>query len=93
MPVAIHDVMEPFALQSFKLNPGDTFYIFSDGFIDQFGGSNQKKFLIKNFKDVLLSIQKLSMYEQGKKLDEIFENWRKELEQVDDVTVIGIKFQ
>jgi serine phosphatase RsbU (regulator of sigma subunit) len=92
MPVAIHDRMEPFTLNTFKLNKGDTFYTFSDGYVDQFGGENQKKFLSKNFKDVIMSIQDKTMYEQGIKLDEVFEEWKKDVEQVDDVTVIGLRF-
>jgi len=92
MPVAIHDNMEPFTLRSFKLEKGDAIYTFSDGYPDQFGGPNEKKFLIKNFKEILLQIHQLSMYEQGVKLDEVFEEWKKEVEQVDDVTVVGIRY-
>ena len=92
MPVAIHDRMEPFTLNTFQLNKGDSFYIFSDGYVDQFGGDNQKKFLSKNFKDLLMSIQDKTMYEQGVKIDEVFEEWKKDVEQVDDVTVIGLKY-
>ena len=92
MPVAIHDVMEPFTLHSFKLNKGDTFYIFSDGYIDQFGGPNQKKFLSKNLKQVILSIQDKTMYEQGGALDKVFEEWKKDVEQVDDITIIGLRY-
>jgi len=92
MPVAIHEVMEPFTLHTFKLNKGDTFYTFSDGFVDQFGGSNQKKFLSKNFKDVIMTLQDKTMFEQGVKLDEVFEEWKKDVEQVDDVTVIGLRY-
>jgi serine phosphatase RsbU (regulator of sigma subunit) len=92
MPVAIHEIMEPFTLHTFKLNKGDTFYTFSDGYVDQFGGVNQKKFLSRNFKDVIMSIQDKSMYEQGRKLDEVFEEWKKDIEQVDDVTVIGLRY-
>jgi serine phosphatase RsbU (regulator of sigma subunit) len=92
MPVAIHDRMDPFTLNTFKLNKGDSFYTFSDGYVDQFGGENQKKFLSKNFKDVIMSMQDKSMYEQGLKLDEVFEEWKKDVEQVDDVTVIGLRY-
>lgn len=91
MPVAIHDIMDPFILHKLKLKPGDTFYTFSDGFADQFGGPDRKKFLAKNFKRLLLSIQDLSMIEQGKRLDEVFTDYRKEVEQIDDVVVIGVK--
>jgi serine phosphatase RsbU (regulator of sigma subunit) len=91
MPVAIYDNLESFSLQSIELQKGDTFYTFSDGYADQFGGPSQKKFLIKNFREVIVQIQHLSMYEQAAKLDEVFEEWRKEVDQVDDVTVIGVR--
>ena len=52
----------------------------------------QKKFLSKNFKRVLLEIQELSMIDQGKKLDEIFESYKADIEQVDDVVVIGVRY-
>ena len=92
MPVSIHETMEPFRLNTFELKKGDTFYTFSDGFVDQFGGPYQKKFLTKNFKDVLMVMQDKSMYEQGIALDKIFEDWKKEVDQVDDVTLIGMRF-
>ncbi len=92
MPVAIHDTMKPFSLQKFNLTKGDCFYTFSDGYVDQFGGPNQKKFLSKNFRKVILEMKDKSMYEQGIALDKVFEEWRKEVDQVDDVTVIGIRF-
>jgi serine phosphatase RsbU (regulator of sigma subunit) len=92
MPVAIHEFMFPFTLHTFKLNKGDTFYTFSDGYVDQFGGANQKKFLSKNFKDIIMSIQDRPMYEQGGNLDDVFEEWKKDVEQVDDVTVIGLRY-
>ncbi len=92
MPVAIHEVMEDFNFVSIDLQKGDTFYTFSDGFVDQFGGPKQKKFLSKNFRNLLLEIQNLDMIDQGKKLDEVFEAYRADIEQVDDVVVIGVKY-
>jgi len=91
MPVAIHETMKPFTNHWIDLKQGDSFYIFSDGFVDQFGGPNQKKYLSKNFKTTLGEIQAKSMYEQGAELDRIFEDWRKDVEQIDDVTVIGVR--
>jgi len=91
MPVAIHELMEPFTLHQLELKQGDTFYTFSDGFADQFGGPERKKFLAKNFRNLLLSIQSLSMIEQRNRLDEVFTDYRKEVEQIDDVVVIGVK--
>ncbi len=92
MPVAIHEVMEDFNLVTIDLEKGDTFYTFSDGYVDQFGGRSQKKFLSKNFRNVLLEIQDLGMIDQGKKLDEIFEDFRADVEQIDDVVVIGVRY-
>lgn len=91
MPVAIYDNLEAFSLQTIELEKGDTFYTFSDGYADQFGGPSQKKFLIKNFREVILQIQNLNMYDQAVKLNEVFESWRSEVDQVDDVTVIGVR--
>jgi serine phosphatase RsbU (regulator of sigma subunit) len=91
MPVAIHETMKPYTNHWFDLKKGDTFYIFSDGYADQFGGPNQKKFLSKNFKMVLGKLQEKPMVEQGAELDSIFEEWRKDVEQIDDVTVIGVR--
>jgi serine phosphatase RsbU (regulator of sigma subunit) len=92
MPVAIHDTMVPFTNNIVDLKKGDTFYIFSDGYADQFGGPQQKKLLNKNFKSLLQKVQDLPMLEQGAKIDEFFEDWRKELDQIDDVCVIGIRY-
>lgn len=92
MPVAIHDTMPPFTNHILDLKKGDTFYIFSDGYADQFGGPQRKKLLNKNFKMLLQEVQALPMLKQGAKVDEFFEDWRKELDQIDDVCVIGIRY-
>lgn len=92
MPVAIHDTMRPFTNHVVDLKKGDTFYIFSDGYADQFGGPQQKKLLNKNFKALLQNLQDLPMLKQGARIDEFFEDWRKELDQIDDVCVIGIRY-
>ncbi len=92
MPVAIHEVMDEFTLVTVDLKKGDTFYTFSDGYVDQFGGPKQKKFLSKNFRTLLLEIQGLDMIDQGKKLDDVFEEYMADVEQVDDVVVIGVRY-
>jgi serine phosphatase RsbU (regulator of sigma subunit) len=91
MPVAIHEVMEPFTLHELSLERDDSLYTFSDGYSDQFGGPSKKKFLVKNFRRLLLSIQELPMIDQGVHLDRSFEDYRKEMEQIDDVVVIGVR--
>lgn len=73
------------------LQPGDTIYIFSDGYADQFGGEKGKKFKYKQFQELLLSIQSRSMDKQKQVLDETIERWRGNLEQVDDILVIGFR--
>lgn len=74
-----------------QLQKGDTFYIFTDGYADQFGGDRGKKLMTKNFKEILLGIQDKSMPEQKKHLDGFIEKWKGETEQVDDILVIGIR--
>jgi hypothetical protein len=62
-----------------------------DGYVDQFGGEKEKKFKAKAFRELLLSIQDKAMEEQKKSIDEAFETWKGDLEQIDDVCVIGIR--
>ncbi|MFT7611871.1 MAG: serine phosphatase RsbU (regulator of sigma subunit)/Tfp pilus assembly protein PilF [Parvicellaceae bacterium] len=81
----------PFTTHFIQLEKGDTFYVFSDGFADQFGGEKGKKFKSANFKRLLLSIQNGAMDDQCSVLDESFEAWRGDLEQLDDVCIIGVR--
>tara|TARA_Y100001968_G_C19453420_1_gene770343 strand:+ start:4354 stop:6180 length:1827 start_codon:yes stop_codon:yes gene_type:complete len=73
------------------LQKGDVIYVFSDGYADQFGGVSGKKFMYKQFRETLLSIQSLSMEEQQLALDKKIEDWKGSYEQVDDILVIGVK--
>jgi serine phosphatase RsbU (regulator of sigma subunit) len=90
-PIGKHSSPKPFSSHLIKLNEGDTFYLFTDGFADQFGGPKGKKFMYKAFKELLLSIQNLSMDEQKDYLENSLLKWRGNLEQVDDICIIGIK--
>ncbi len=92
MPVSIHYNMDPFTMQKIELKKGDCFYIFSDGFADQFGGPAGKKYMAKQFKRTLMEIADKPMLKQGELLGELFENWRGDSDQVDDVTVIGVRY-
>jgi len=74
-----------------KLQKNDTLYMFSDGYTDQFGGKKGKKFSTKRFKETLLSIQHLSMNEQGECLTATLNQWKKGLAQVDDICVLGFR--
>jgi ligand-binding sensor domain-containing protein/serine phosphatase RsbU (regulator of sigma subunit) len=80
-----------FTNHSILLQTGDTIYVFSDGFADQFGGPNGKKYKYNTFKNLLLEIQHLSMEEQGEVLNRTIEDWRGNLEQVDDILIIGTR--
>ncbi|MBX2959751.1 MAG: SpoIIE family protein phosphatase [Flavobacteriales bacterium] len=92
MPVGKHEKEhEPFTLHSLQLQKGDVIYTLTDGFADQFGGDKGKKYMIKNFKELLLNIAHLPMHEQEQKLADEFAAWKGNNEQVDDVCVIGVK--
>ena len=90
-PIGVHWEETDFTTHSVSLHEQDTFYIFSDGFVDQFGGEHRKKFKSLNFKKLLLSIQKEPMDQQKIVIEETFESWQGDFEQIDDVSVIGVK--
>ena len=92
-PIGKFDKLEPYTTHSFDLQNGDSIYIFSDGYVDQFGGDKGKKFKPKAFRELLLSIQDKSMEEQKNIVDKAFEDWKGDLEQVDDICLIGVKFK
>jgi serine phosphatase RsbU (regulator of sigma subunit) len=71
---------------------GDSIYIFTDGYVDQFGGEKGKKFMAKNFKNLLGSIHHMNMDEQHRILDTTLSEWSREKEQIDDILVMGIKW-
>jgi serine phosphatase RsbU (regulator of sigma subunit) len=77
--------------KEFNLKKGDSVYLFTDGLADQFGGPKGKKFKYKQLKEILLSVQALPVDEQKQILSDAFYSWKGELDQIDDVLVIGIK--
>jgi serine phosphatase RsbU (regulator of sigma subunit) len=92
MPVGKSDKQDQsFTTHTIELQKGDTIYTLTDGFPDQFGGPNGKKFMSKKLKELLLANVHLPITQQKKLLDSTFKKWVGDLEQVDDVTVIGIK--
>jgi serine phosphatase RsbU (regulator of sigma subunit) len=84
------DTAEPYQNTSIPATSGDVFYLFTDGFADQFGGPKGKKFKYKPFKELLLTIHSKPMAEQKQLLDEAIEKWKGNLEQVDDICIIGV---
>lgn len=79
-----------FANATFKLEEGDMIYVFSDGYADQFGGPQGKKFLRKRFRELLLEIANLSIEEQRAAIEKTFDAWKGDQEQIDDVLVMGV---
>ncbi len=92
MPVGKHDKQDiPFTLHEFDLKKGDVIYALTDGFPDQFGGEKGKKFMSKNLRELLLGNAHLPVNYQKELLEKTFANWVGDLEQIDDVTVVGIR--
>jgi serine phosphatase RsbU (regulator of sigma subunit) len=97
-PIGIYGLQKPFTTHNLKAIKGDTLYLFTDGFQDQFGGEGLtddkiggKKFKAANLKKLLVSIQHMTMDEQRIHLDETLEKWRGPIEQIDDICIIGVR--
>ncbi|MDF1673168.1 MAG: SpoIIE family protein phosphatase [Vicingaceae bacterium] len=82
---------ESFTGASFKLKSGDLLYMFTDGVVDQFGGEKNKKYKTERLKKLLLKICNQNLENQSKIIDEEFETWKGDNEQIDDVLITGIK--
>lgn len=90
-PVGFHSVYKPFRLQTTPLEKGDMVYSFTDGFADQFGGPKGKKFKYKQLEELIIANSHLPMNEQRNILERSFTSWQGDLEQIDDVLVIGVR--
>ncbi|MBN8693587.1 MAG: tetratricopeptide repeat protein [Bacteroidetes bacterium] len=90
-PIGKTEQPTSFPTHSFELIKGDELFLFTDGFADQFGGTKGKKFKYKQLEEVLLQSSTLPLLEQKQHLASVFNNWKANLEQVDDVTIIGIR--
>lgn len=92
MPIGTHmNDTTPFVSQTISLQKGDSIYMTSDGLSDQFGGPKAKKYKLSQFTAVLEAMSDLTLEEQGLLLKKDIENWKGELEQTDDICVIGLK--
>lgn len=91
-PIGQHIDAHPFTTHAITLQKGDSLYIFTDGFQDQFGELSGKKFKSAQIRKMLLSIQEMSMEDQKKIIERAFNNWKGNFEQVDDVCIIGVRF-
>ena len=92
MPIGIHILeKDSFTNHEIDIKKEDVIYIFTDGYIDQFGGEDKRKFKISPFRELLININNKSMNEQKQILEEEFYKWKGEHEQIDDILVMGIK--
>ncbi len=92
MPVSVHYRMDPFTLHTVELKKGDTFYILSDGYTDQPGGTGKRKFMSEHLKKMLVEMEGLPLDSQRERLDSAFLEWKGENPQIDDVTILGARY-
>jgi serine phosphatase RsbU (regulator of sigma subunit) len=92
-PIGIHSGdNKEFTDHNLKIFTGDSLYMFTDGFADQFGGISGRKFRYNQFRDLIDVIQEFDMHKQKQMLEIMFDEWKGNLSQTDDILVIGIKF-
>jgi serine phosphatase RsbU (regulator of sigma subunit) len=90
-PIGAHINRVPFTTYSFEMLPGDTLYVFSDGFADQFGGPHGRKFLYSNLKTMLIEHQQLKLSNQMAAYEKIINHWIGDHEQIDDICLMGVR--
>lgn len=90
-PIGKYDNRKPFTIHNIQHSDSSVFYLFTDGFADQFGGPKGKKYTYRRLEENILSASNLTMQEQENKLQQAFQQWKGTAEQIDDVTIIGIK--
>ena len=91
-PVGLSIENAPFVTNRIQYTDKDVFYMYSDGYVDQFGGPNEKKMKYKKLVELILDFQSIPIISQKKAFEEAFENWKGKIEQVDDVCLIGVQF-
>jgi serine phosphatase RsbU (regulator of sigma subunit) len=90
-PIGVHWEETDFSTHAISLKEKDSIYVFSDGYVDQYGGEERKKFKTHKFKALLLSVQSEPMEKQKQLIEKTFEKWRGDVEQIDDVCVVGVR--
>jgi len=93
LPIGVNTdgVVDIYTNHTIQLDSGDSIYIFSDGYADQFGGPKNKKFKYRQLKELILSVQNKTMEEQGKILDKTLKDWQGNEDQIDDILVMGVR--
>jgi phosphoserine phosphatase RsbU/P len=92
VPIGYYEKVNSFTLKTINIEKGDIIYLFSDGYIDQFGGPEKRKVMTHRFMEILQKIHKLPMDEQKSELNDFVIQWRGDMEQTDDILVVGIRF-
>jgi ligand-binding sensor domain-containing protein/serine phosphatase RsbU (regulator of sigma subunit) len=90
-PVGFSENRYPYTNHTFKMEKGDVIYLITDGLADQFGGPNNRKFQKSRLKNLLMEINKMPMEQQRVLLYDSFANWKGNVDQVDDITIIGVR--
>lgn len=90
-PIGIFADAKPFTTHHVSLSKGDIIYIFTDGYQDQFGGEKGKKFKASSLRELLIETSQTEIPDQAEQILKTFENWRGNLEQIDDVCIIGVR--
>jgi len=90
-PIGIHRNMNAFSSSLVSLSPGDSIYLFTDGYVDQFGGERGRKLMARQFREWIIESAALDIHAQGTFLENRFMQWKGSNEQVDDVCVVGFK--
>jgi serine phosphatase RsbU (regulator of sigma subunit) len=90
MPIGISVKTLPFQATSFK-DEGYNIYMFSDGYLDQFGGPRGKKFMSRNFKKLILELQSVDLKDQGAAMEKVLMEWMGDISQIDDILVMGLR--
>ncbi len=91
MPIGIYNRESPFQTRIYDIKQNDKIYLFSDGFYDQFGGKQGRKYMKGNFKNLILKISELSFETQNIELQKELENWKDGYAQIDDITVLSFQ--
>lgn len=90
-PIGKHDNRKPFTTHKIEYQPNTVFYLLTDGYADQFGGPKGKKFKYKQLEELIIAIKERTLEEQKTSLELAFEKWKGDQEQVDDVSIVGIR--
>jgi sigma-B regulation protein RsbU (phosphoserine phosphatase) len=92
IPIGFYEKVATFSLKTLNIKKGDIIYLFSDGYMDQFGGPEFKKIMSKRFKELLLKVHNLPLISQKTEIFDYLVQWKGDREQTDDILVVGIRF-